>query len=125
MTTLFQPEALAFYEKMLDFTALRHTVIANNIANVNTPGYRRHVVHFKDELARAVADGDTERLAALRAEVRVSHDGPFRADGNNVNVERELADLMKNALLYRTCTELLSARIAGYRAAIRGHSATA
>ena len=120
---MIEDASFGVLQKMLDTAVLRHRVIANNIANVNTPGYRRHIVHFKDELAKAVASGDTQRLAALRPEVRVSHDGPFRADGNNVNAERELADLMKNALVHRTCTELLSARIAGYRAAIRGRSA--
>jgi len=111
-------------QKVLDTATLRHKVIANNIANVNTPGYHRREVCFQDELARLAATGDGERLAAARPEVLESHEGPFRADGNNVNVERELADLMKNALVYRTCTQLLSSRIAGYRAAISGQSAT-
>lgn len=122
---MIEDASFTMLQKMLDTAVLRHRVIANNIANVNTPGYRRHIVHFKDALAKAVANGDTQRLGALRPEVRESRDGPFRADGNNVSVERELADLMKNALLHRTCTELLSARIAGYRAAIRGRSAGA
>jgi len=113
---------LGLLQKMLDAASLRHRVVANNIANVNTPGYQRRVVHFREQLAQAIAGGDTARIAELRPEIQVSSAGPTRPDGNNVTLERELADLMKNALVYKTCTQLLSARIASYRAAITGHS---
>jgi len=89
-------------QKLLDAAALRQRVIANNLANVNTPGYCRRVVKFDDHLAKALATGDIGQLRAWR---------------------RELADLMKNTLIYNACTRLLSARIEAYRAAITGQSA--
>ena len=96
---------LAVLHKMLDAAALRHRVVAN--------------MHPR---AQPGAAGDGGRSDARPAEGWQGARGPARADGNNVSLERELADLMKNALLYRTCTQLLSARIAGYRAAITGRS---
>lgn len=48
---LFSP-LMAFTEKMLDVTTLRHRVIANNISNINTPGYKRSEVSFTDALER-------------------------------------------------------------------------
>ena len=108
--------------KMLDGAVLRHRVIANNLANANTPGYQRRVVSFSDELSRAVASRDAEALRAVAPTVRLSDEPARRPDGNNVCTERELADLMHNQLLFSTCTQLLSARIAAYRAAITGET---
>ena len=108
--------------KMLDGAVLRHRVIANNLANANTPGYQRRVVSFSEELGRAVASRDAEALRAARPTVRLSDEPASRPDGNNVSTERELADLMHNQLLFSTCTQLLSARIAAYRSAITGET---
>jgi flagellar basal-body rod protein FlgB len=116
--------SLLTLQKLLDTAALRHKVIANNLANVNTPGYQRREVRFGDHLARALAAGDTEALRTLRPQVVRSADPPLRADGSNVALERELADLMKNSLVYNTCTQLLASRLAAYRAAISGDSRT-
>ena len=108
--------------KMLDGAVLRHRVIANNLANANTPGYQRRVVSFSEELGRAVASRDAEALRAARPTVRLSDEPPSPPHGNNVSTERELADLMHNQLLFSTCTQLLSARIAAYRSAITGET---
>lgn len=113
---------LVTLQKLLDAAALRHRVIANNLANVNTPGYRRRVVSFDDHLARALTTGDLAALRGWKPAVVASGDPALRADGNNVSLERELADLMKNTLVYNACTRLLTARIEAYRAAITGQS---
>jgi len=110
-------------QKLLDAAALRQKVIANNLANANTPGYCRRVVKFDDHLAKALATGDLGQLRDWRPTVARASDPALRADGNNVSLERELADLMKNTLVYNACTRLLSARIEAYRAAITGQSA--
>lgn len=116
---------LVVLQKMLDTATLRHKAIAHNLANVETPGYRRYVVSFKEQLAAAVSAGDPARLKALRPELTVSEEGVDPMTQNNVELEREVAALMENALLYRTCAHLLSARVASYRAAITGQSARA
>ena len=110
--------------KLLDGAVLRHRVIANNLANANTPGYQRRVVSFSEELAQAVASRDAGAIRATMPTVRLSNEPARRPDGNNVRTERELADLMHNQLLFSTCTQLLSARIAADRAAITGETRT-
>jgi len=120
---MIQDVNLVVLQKMLDTAALRHRAIAQNLANVETPGYRRRVVRFQEQLAAAIATRDPERLRALRPEFTVSEAGVDPLTDNNVKPESELAAMMENALLYRTCTQLLTARIAGYRAAITGRSA--
>lgn len=54
---LFSP-LMTFTEKMLDVTTLRHRTIANNISNINTPGYKRSEVSFVDALERIKASAD-------------------------------------------------------------------
>ena len=121
---MFDDVNLALLQQMLQATTLRHRAIAHNLANVNTPGYRRREVRFSDHLASAIASGDPEALRAAPPEVRQASDPALRPDGNNVSLEREMGDLMKNALVYSACTQLLSARLAAYRAAISGNASS-
>lgn len=117
-----QDANLVVLGKMLDASALRHRAIAQNLANVETPGYRRRVVRFGEQLAEAIAAGRGDRLAAARPQLSTVETGVNPLTDNNVEPETELAAMMENALLYRTCSRLLSARIAGYRAAITGQA---
>lgn len=119
---MIQDVNLVVLQKMLDASALRHRAIAQNLANVETPGYRRRVVRFQDQLAEAVAAGRPDRLAATRPQLSLVETGVDPLTDNNVESESELAAMMQNALLYRTCSQLLTARIAGYRAAITGQA---
>lgn len=105
--TAAAPDSLS---QLLTVASLRHRVIAQNVANVNTPGYRRREVAFGDELARATGGGPTVVVA----------DGPERVDGNTVDIDREMNDLVKNALLYQAAAQVLTARLGLQRAAITG-----
>lgn len=102
---------LAGLARLLDVSALRHRVIAQNVANVDTPGYQRLEVVFEDELA-AGSGGRPQVVAATGT--------PMRPDGNTVTIEQEMGDLNKNTLLYQTAAQLLASRIATQRAAIAG-----
>jgi len=106
--------------RLLDVASLRHRVIAQNVANVNTPGYHRLDLDFEDAFARAVADGDP--AAALRVQPSIVEDtsGPERADGNNVDIDNELSRLEKNTLLYRTFAQIIASQVATQRSAIQG-----
>ncbi len=117
---MIQDVNMVILQKMLDASALRHRAVAQNLANVETPGYRRRVVRFQEQLMAAIAGREPARLSALRPAMSVSEEGVDPMTDNNVQPETELSALMENALVYRTCTQLLSARIAGYRAAITG-----
>ncbi len=90
---------------VLDAMAMRANVIAHNVANQNTPGFKRFEVVFEEGLRRVKAGGasDTPVVAAVRRDTS----GPDGA--NNVSVTNELADLEKVRLLY----DLFSRRAAG------------
>lgn len=108
----------AILAQVLNASSLRHKVIAQNVANVNTPGYHRLEVAFESDLAKALANPAPGR-PAVSPKVIVA-DGPERVDGNTVDVDREMNDLTKNALLYQAASQILAARISQQRAAIAG-----
>ncbi len=84
----------------------KQAAIANNIANVDTPGYRRRDVRFQELLARAVERG--RGVGDVQPETFQPKDTPLDSTGNDVNVEQEIAELIKNSGAYKTYLRLLS-----------------
>lgn len=99
-------------DKAADASWLRNEAISNNIANVDTPGYKREDVTFQSELERAIKfssgtsmDSKVRELSrdsnALSARTYKDYQGySYRLDGNNVDNETEQAMLAKNQLMY-------------------------
>jgi flagellar basal-body rod protein FlgB len=106
--------------RLLDVYSVRHRVIAQNVANVNTPNYHQLDVNFEDAFARAVSRQDPAALLKSQPSVVENTTGPERADGNNVDIDFEMARLNKNTLLYRTFTQILASHVATQRSAIQG-----
>ena len=103
-------------ERVLDVSAFRHQVIATNLANVDTPGYRtRDVRSFAGEIEQAMAGGEEPSAGsqfAGAAFTPVAHEiqGLMeRPDGNNVSVERESLLLAQNQLRFTVAVEFLKA----------------
>ena len=88
--------------------SMRQAVIANNIANSNTPGYRRRAVEFEAVLADAIDSGGTVDLAEVRPRVVRPGTTPVNPDGNDVDMEKEVGDLIKNASTYKVYLRLLA-----------------
>lgn len=112
-----------------------HAAIANNIANVNTPGYHRQTVSFKDALAQAEGDpsssGDLSMLTnddrqfgaggsaqPFAPQVQVDQTDQMRADGSNVDVDQEMAQLAQNSGYGQTMSQLLQVQFMRLREAI-------
>ncbi len=113
--------------RALDAAALRHEVIANNLANINTPGYKRQDVRFEDQLAAALArehDPSTAAtapsLATLRPEVVTVANTSMRADGNNVDPEAENVALATNTLRYEMLAQSMAGNFASLKSVING-----
>lgn len=120
-------------EKALDAAWLRNEVIAQNIANVDTPGYKKKNVSFEEYLSEAmdnsgfkgnttdsrhiqIGAGDTENVP-----IRVTNDYSNlsnRLDGNNVDIEKEMADSAKNDIRYNTLIQSVSDSYSKLMAAI-------
>lgn len=112
----------AALERSLDAAALRQRVIAHNLANIDTPGFKRSVVRFEDALAEALlSSGNPDVRADQVAGVvpRVERvETSLRADGNNVDIDLEAAELAENSLYFEAVARLVSARARLLRAAI-------
>jgi flagellar basal-body rod protein FlgB len=119
-----QPNYVAT-KKMLDVTALRHEAIASNIANVETPGYKRIDVgpSFSEELRSAIASQDVNKISSLTP--TLSEDSNALAatrDGNTVQLETELMNLNQNTLAHSLETQLVSGTLMRLRMAITGRN---
>ncbi len=111
------PSQFGLLANLMDAAALRHQVLAQNVANVNTPGYHRLDVSFEGLLGGQT--GQT-RLARQGPRVVDGSDAPERPDGNNVDIDAEMGRLNKNALLYNACAQMLMSKLATLRSAISG-----
>ena len=122
---LFSQANYVTAKKTLDAVALRQEAIASNIANLETPGYKRLDVapNFQAELQRACASGDARQVATLQPSLAPDAAAvPQNQDGNTVNLEQEMAELNQNVLLHTLETQLVSGTLYRLRMAITGKS---
>jgi len=105
--------ALVGLERALTVLSNRAQVLAQNLANTNTPAYIRRDVPFY-QIMKAALDKNLPPVIS----VRFDYLSPSRPDGNNTSPERELSALSETALLYRTTLQLAAKEIAQLRSAI-------
>lgn len=107
--------------RLMDVAQLRHQVIAQNLANVNTPGYHQLDVSFEEAFSRALGKKGEQGALAIRPRVVEGEGNKPRQDGNTVDLDKEVGSLNKNSLLFSTVTQMLVSRINMMRSAITGH----
>ena len=123
---IFQNDNYLLSRKLLDAAALRHEAIATNIANAETPGFRRLEVapDFAVQLKARLAAGDfassAEQLRPILAEDPTARS--VRPDGNTVEVERELLALNRNAVEFEYLTQIVSNNLKQLKVAITGRN---
>ena len=102
--------------KALGAAELRHQVIANNLANVDTPGFRAQRVVFEELLAQALERGE----GGVEPKVVRANAGAPGPDGNDVRLEDQVGTMLKNSVLYKTYMRILAKRYRQMELAIRG-----
>jgi len=109
-------------EKALDASWLRNEVIAHNIANADTPGYKKYRVEFEEELKSALEastlkgkktrpkhlDIGASSIDEVRPRVVRTDGTQMREDGNNVDMDEEMTSLAKNAIMYNALVQKIS-----------------
>lgn len=115
---LFDTTQIALQRAMAG-TSLRGQALAQNMANANTPGYKRVDVDFHASLAKALEQGD---LSAVRPTFQRDTAAAVRADGNSVDVDLEVASLQENSLENQALTAIARARIQMLKTAITGQA---
>jgi len=97
----------------------RQRAIAHNLANLNTPGYKRWDVQFDEADQLALSDtADPEAAEATGPQWVRDTSTSGRPDGNNVDLEAELALMADNGLYQRALATLLTAKLTRLRTAI-------
>ncbi|MBE7518557.1 MAG: flagellar basal body rod protein FlgB [Thermoflexaceae bacterium] len=111
----------------------RQQAISNNIANVDTPGYRAQEVDFETELRRSIgsstgrllttnarhigaAPGRSGQLGSQAAQALTSQ----RRDGNDVDIDQEMVKLAETQMRYQAAASALNTKLASLRNVIRG-----
>lgn len=119
---MLETPTLSLIERGLDYSSAEQEALADNVANIDTPGYQRKDASFAEVLAQAnEPQGNGAPLVGLTSDPRdlpigpqaagpiqmVTDDsGPMRIDGNNVDMDAEMAKLAQNQLYYQTLSEL-------------------
>ena len=114
-------------EQMLQFTSARHKVLAENIANIDTPGYRQKdlsVERFQAMMRerierRGSAAGGSVRFDDVEARVTEPNDGILFHDGNNRSAEQLMSEFAKNALMHNMAVEMLRKQYATMEMALK------
>lgn len=115
--------------RALDASSLRQEAVSNNIANVNTPGYKAQKIEFENLLEQAMSKngmlrthdrhlgtGDIESIQPQS----VRREGTsIRDDGNNVDIDLEMAELAANNIYYNALTTQLSSKYSMVRSVLR------
>jgi len=109
----------AVLEQLMTISANKQKVIANNIANVNTPGYRRKELKFEEAFLTAIEENDVGALRKIEGKVRDSDDPTLRNDGNNVDIDKEMGLMNRNSLAYSMYTQLYAKKLEMLRLAMR------
>ncbi len=98
--------------------SLRQKVIASNLANIETPGYRRLDVKFEQLLAKALKSSDATHIDEVEPEVYQPMNTAVRSNGNDVNMEAEVGNLVKNSLRYTAYVRIMQKRFTQVEKAI-------
>jgi flagellar basal-body rod protein FlgB len=114
----------------LDGLAARQRSISDNVANVDTPGFKASRVEFEGALKQAMGKSDATKMATVQNAVAGPDDesaGPQvirtsnitrRTDGNNVDVDQEMVELAETNLTYNAVAQIMSNRLRLLRTAI-------
>jgi len=127
--------SLRILEKSLDLRSRRHNLIASNISNMDTPGYKGFDILVDEELSKISGKSkgiSLERTNPAHLPVSKSFAGDIkynmepvssfdmRGDGNTVDIDKEMTKMAENTLLYNASAQLLSKKFAGLKAVIKG-----
>ncbi|MCW2993726.1 MAG: flgB [Conexibacter sp.] len=104
-------------ERALSGSSMRQQAIAQNIANVNTPGYQRQDVDFASAL-HAAWDQGSSKVEAVDPAVKADPSAVMRADGSSVDIDSEAAAQATNGLQYEAISTVMKTRISILRSAI-------
>ncbi len=133
---LFNTQSIRTLEKTIDAATLRQRVIANNVANVDTPNFKGSYVSFEDALSEAI--NPPQKLAGTRTnekhmqvgrdryqeesdpQVQLDTTTAMNNNYNNVDIDYQMAEMSKNQLRYNVLIQKMNSEFRNLKTAIEG-----
>ena len=125
ISALFDQSNYVATKRLLDVSVARHEAIASNLANLETPNYKRLDLDpsFVDELRKAVASGTVSQFPSSKPQLTVDDQALAQnKDGNTVQLEDELVRMGQNFVEHSLETQLVSGSLMRMRLAITGRA---
>ncbi|MGL5434610.1 MAG: flagellar basal body rod protein FlgB [Lachnospiraceae bacterium] len=119
---------IALTEKVLDNLWARQTITLNNIANVDTPGFKSQYITFEAELGQKIRSAGNragarqevhQAIRTSRADVNTTWDESSRLDGNNVDMDQEQVELVRTAYEYQYMISSITNELSRLKSAAR------
>lgn len=118
-------------ERSLDFASAKNQTISSNISNIDTPNYKAKDISFKDILTDASSQTiETNRTHSKHIpldqntqsspEIITKNNTSYNHNGNNVDVDKEMADLAKNQIYYQALVDRINGKFGSLQSVIRG-----
>lgn len=124
---LFSSPIMKNLEMALDGSALKQKTISNNLANVDTPGYKAKETVFNQELKRSLQAHRTDQRhfsfstgSSSSFYVKEEANTVMNHNGNNVDVDKEMAELAKNQLYYQTLVQRINGKLNSIKMVVKG-----
>lgn len=99
---------IGFLEAGLRAESLRQKAIANNVANLETPGYRGVDIRFEELISKALQSGSDIDPRQIEPEIYEINQTPVKTNGNDVSFENEIGRMIKNTLRHTAYIRLLN-----------------
>lgn len=124
----FGGNSIRMIEKSLDYLWQKQRVTSNNIANIDTPGYKSKYVTFEEDfqsrLKAALSTGNERRvtsaISGTSPQIHEDKSSSARLDGNNVNADVQMVEMARTALQYQYALSSVNSDISRLRTAIKG-----
>jgi flagellar basal-body rod protein FlgB len=120
MLTKIGHKNFTLLSQLLDLHSARQRVHAQNVANVNTPNYRRRELKFESALQNAMEGGTAQHYKNIRGWVDRPNNTAVRNNGNNVDIDMEMTSIRENSASYEMFTQVYNKRASLIKQAIRG-----
>ena len=128
-------DTISTLEKVLDARSLKHNLIVSNIANADTPNYKAFDLVIEEEIGKTLGikkatslttthpghlPGTKPHDANLKSRVTATPPLSIRGDGNSVDIDKAMADMAENNLMYNALAQILSKKFTGLKNVIQG-----
>jgi flagellar basal-body rod protein FlgB len=118
-------------QQSLNYASVKNQTIASNISNVDTPNYKAKDVVFKDMLQQEIASSVTAKRThprhlpfgqdqRLSYEIAQRNNTTYNHNGNNVDIDKEMAELAQNQIYYQSLVDRINGKFNSLQTVIRG-----